>query len=79
MKAERGSGKKLPLCKGAEGTGETDCHTSDIGHWFAMTGIFTRGAVGRDDVGIVPHGELQGVWYKAGRAGASARCIVFSV
>ena len=23
-----------PLGKGAEGT---DCHTSDIGHWFAMT------------------------------------------
>ena len=26
-----------PLGKGAEGTGVTDCHTSDIGHWFAMT------------------------------------------
>ena len=26
-----------PLGKGAEGTGDADCHTSDIGHWFAMT------------------------------------------
>ena len=34
-----------PLGKGAEGTGDADCHTSDIGHWFAMTGGFTRGAV----------------------------------
>ena len=25
--------------------GITDRHTSDIGHWFAMTGFFTRGAV----------------------------------
>ena len=36
-----------PLGKGAEGTGDADCHTSDIGHWFAMTGIFARGAWGR--------------------------------
>ena len=28
-----------PLGKGAEGTGDADCHTSDIGHWFAMTGF----------------------------------------
>ena len=34
-----------PLGKGAKGTGDADCHTSDIGHWFAMTGGFTRGAV----------------------------------
>ena len=26
-----------PLGKGAQGTGDADCHTSDIGHWFAMT------------------------------------------
>ena len=30
-----------PLGKGAEGTEDADCHTSDIGHWFAMTGGFT--------------------------------------
>ena len=29
-----------PLGKGAMGTGDADCHTSDIGHWFAMTGFF---------------------------------------
>ena len=34
-----------PLGKGAEGTEDADCHTSDIGHWLAMTGFFTRGAV----------------------------------
>ena len=27
------------------GAGETDCRTSDIGHRFAMTVFFTRGAV----------------------------------
>ena len=26
-----------PLGKGAYKNGGTDCHTSDIGHWFAMT------------------------------------------
>ena len=26
-----------PLGKGAGGTGAAECHTSDIGHWFAMT------------------------------------------
>ena len=26
-----------PLGKGALGTGDADCHTSDIGHWLAMT------------------------------------------
>ena len=51
----------------------TDCHTSDIGHWFAMTGGFTWGAVfigrhaalrrgckkrgRRADVGIGPYGS----------------------
>ena len=34
-----------PLGKGALGTGGTDCHTSDIGHWFAMTRFFARSAV----------------------------------
>ena len=40
-----------PLGKGALGTEDVDCHTSDIGHWFAMTGSFTRDAVRRADVG----------------------------
>ena len=40
-----------PLGKGAKGTGVADCHTSDIGHWFAMTGSFTWCAAGRADVG----------------------------
>ena len=37
----------------------TDCHTSDVGHWFAMTEILIRGAAVnmRDDVGIVPYGS----------------------
>ena len=35
------------------GTGEADCHTSDIGHWFAMTHYMKCGR--RDDVGIVPY------------------------
>ena len=29
-----------PLGKGGHGDGDADCHTSDIGHWFAMTGFF---------------------------------------
>ena len=33
-----------PLGKGAKGTGVANCHTSDIGHWIAMTGSFTWGA-----------------------------------
>ena len=36
-----------PLGKGAEGTGVTDCHTSDIGHWFAMTGGLYMGCGAR--------------------------------
>lgn len=32
--------------RGGRGTGVTDCHTSDIGHWLAMTWFFARGAVG---------------------------------
>ena len=43
----------IPLCKSK---GDADCHTSDIGHWFAMTGSFTWSAVGRADVGIGPYG-----------------------
>ena len=35
-----------PLGKGAEGAGDADCHTSDIGHWFAMT-WFLQGARGK--------------------------------
>ena len=27
----------IPLCKSK---GDADCHTSDIGHWFAMTWFF---------------------------------------
>ena len=48
-----------PLGKGAEGTRDADCHTSDIGHWFAMT-PFTRGAVQhrRADRGVRPYGQL---------------------
>ena len=34
-----------PLGKGAKGTGDADCHTSDIGHWFATTRFFARSAV----------------------------------
>ena len=26
------------------GTGDADCHTSDVGHWLAMTGCKKRGA-----------------------------------
>ena len=52
-----------PLGKGAEGTGVTDCHTSDIGHWFAMTGGFTWGAVQdrRATARVAPTKALQGV------------------
>ncbi len=36
IRAERRSrAASLVLCR--MGTGVTDCHTSDIGHWFAMT------------------------------------------
>ena len=47
-----------PLGKGAEGTGDADCHSSDIGHWFAMTGFFTRSRckAGRADRGVRPYG-----------------------
>ena len=56
-----------------QGRGERIATTSDIGHWFAMTGIFARGAAGRADVGIGPYGELQGVRYKAVGADDSVR------
>ena len=29
----------------AYGLGIADCHTSDVGHWLAMTGFFTWSAV----------------------------------
>ena len=40
-----------PFRQGGQGDGVADCHTSDIGHWFAMTGSFTWCAVERADVG----------------------------
>ena len=48
------------LCvTGGRCVGSTDCHTSDVGHWFTMTEILIRGAVAnmRDDVGIAPYGS----------------------
>ena len=35
-----------PFRQGGQGDGGTDCHTSDIGHWFAMTGFFARSRYG---------------------------------
>ena len=61
-----------PLGKGAEGTGVTDCHTSDIGHWFAMTGGLYMGCGARQA------GDREGRPYESvtrsavGRAGAAA-------
>ena len=49
MKAERGNGKKLPLCKG---TGARIATTSDIGHWFRNDWVFQGvryKSVGADD------------------------------
>ena len=69
MKAERGNGKKLPLCKGAEGTGETDCH-DQFANWSRNDTVYKKCGTrpgSRADIGIVPYGELQGVRYKAGR------------
>ena len=43
----------------------TDCHTSDIGHWFAMTGSFTWGAVG----GRTEASALRTGYKKCGTAG----------
>ena len=39
----------------AQRTRRTDCHTSDIGHWFAMTHY--KKCIGRADVGIGPYGS----------------------
>ena len=49
--------QKPPLPKGGHGDGETDCHTSDIGHWFAMTGFFheLRCKSGRRGEGTPPY------------------------
>ena len=45
---------EVPLRRRQEDDRETDCHTSDIGHWFAMTrNERTRG--GRSDLGIAPY------------------------
>ena len=67
--AGRGNGKKLPLCKGAEGTGETDCH-DQFANWSRNDTVYKKCGTrpgSRADVGIDPYGELQGVRYKAGR------------
>ena len=42
--------------------GETDCHTSDIGHWFAMTcfGKYGANSPGVDAEGRVPLREPSG-------------------
>ena len=37
-----------PYAGEALGTGDADCHTSDIGHWFAMTGFFMKCGVSPD-------------------------------
>ena len=49
--------QKPSLPKGGHGDGETDCHTSDIGHWFAMTGFFheLRCKSGRRGEGTPPY------------------------
>ena len=48
-----------PLGKGAEGMGDADCHTSDIGHWFAMTWFFKgNGAKSAGDRKGRPYGGL---------------------
>ena len=39
----REAGPFLRAAKSAFKDGKADCHTSDIGHWFAMTGLFARG------------------------------------
>ena len=49
-----------PLGKGAKGTGDADCHTSDIGHWFAMT-RFLQGVQWAGDRKGRPYGGLQEV------------------
>ena len=48
--------KRWLLQGGFRYMGGTDCHTSDIGHWFAMTGGFTRGAVQRGVGDAAPYG-----------------------
>ena len=44
-----------PFRQGGLGTGGTDCH-SQCAHWLRNDRGFTRGAVGRGDVGIGPYG-----------------------
>ena len=54
----RGFAVPAPFRQGGQGDGDADCHTSDIGHWFAMTGFFTRSRckAGRADRGVRPYG-----------------------
>ena len=61
--------KDSPLGKGAEGTGETDCH-NQFANWSRNDTVYKKCGTrpgSRADVGIDPYGELQGVRYKAGR------------
>ena len=39
-RASHGFAVPAPFRQGGRGNGDADCHTSDIGHWFAMTGFF---------------------------------------
>ena len=66
--------QKPPLPKGGHGDGETDCHTSDIGHWIAMTGFFheLRCKSGRRVEGTPPYNHTlcrAGPVYPAGGGG----------
>ena len=42
---KKGSRRRQRRYRQAYGLGFTDCHTSDVGHWFALTGLFTWSAV----------------------------------
>ena len=61
-----------PLGKGAKGTGVADCHTSDIGHWFAMTGFPWSVVHGRRATARVAPTEGYKECLAGGRTGASA-------
>ena len=47
------------------GTGEADCHTSDIGHWFAMTDNKKYGAKSAGGVEPRPYGLYSSAWERA--------------
>ena len=47
-----------PLGKGDGEDGGTDCHTSDIGHWFAMTHYKKCGAIPAGDREGRPYGGV---------------------